>query len=107
MSLVVRTIIQPKITRDILAHKRKSAAPDPPPIESIGSSLSLQPEKSRPRLYPGTGIPSKGQRYKEGFGAGDGNRTHIGSLEGYCPTFRPRPLNPFIIGKSNFAVKSA
>ena len=26
------------------------------------------------------------------IGAGDGNRTRIGSLEGYCPTFRPRPL---------------
>jgi hypothetical protein len=46
--------------------------------------------------------PKKGR-----IGAGDGNRTRIGSLEGYCPTFRPRPLNPLIIGKSNFRVKSA
>jgi hypothetical protein len=25
-------------------------------------------------------------------GAGDGNRTRMGSLEGYSPTFRPHPL---------------
>jgi hypothetical protein len=33
-------------------------------------------------------------------GAGDGNRTRIGSLEGYCPTFRPRPLNNLRLNNS-------
>ena len=31
------------------------------------------------------------RNFAGGDGAGDGNRTRIGSLEGYCPTFRPHP----------------
>ena len=62
-----------------------------------------QPPCANPR-----GTELANQRIKQaGTGAGDGNRTRIGSLEGYCPTFRPRPLDSFIIGKSNFRVKSA
>jgi hypothetical protein len=67
ISVVVRTPIQPKTIRalrkseapKIRFHPRKSAARNPPPIESNGSSLSSQPENSRPRQpHPSAGAPN-------------------------------------------------
>jgi hypothetical protein len=35
------------------------------------------------------------------YGAGDGNRTRMGSLEGYSPTFRPHPLTKANLPQAN------